>query len=306
MENELISVVMPVYNAYPYLIESINSILNQTYDNFEFIILNDGSQDNSKDIILSFNDKRIKYFEHDNIGIQKTLNRGLFESKGSFIARMDADDICYPNRLSEQLNFMQNNPNCVVLGCNAEYMDIEGNTLYRSNLPLMDYDIKKTLSTGGSFFHSSVMYKKESVLKCGLYIENIKTSIEDGVLWIKMAKLGELRNLEKCLLKYRLSPSALSNRSPSRKKYINLIFEDIFAERIPNPEWIKKLDDFNKKENLKWKLSHYYYRIGTIYEQKVKNKRKAFEFYMRSLKYNLLNPRALIKLILNYRYLPEK
>jgi len=290
MGNEIISVIMPVYNANLYLTESINSILNQTYDNFEFIILNDGSQDNSKDIILSFNDKRIKYFEHDNIGIQKTLNRGLFESKGSFIARMDADDISFPERFEKQIHHLKYNNSIIAVGTNAIYIDKNGEELYLSNHPTRDEEIRKTLLSGGRFFHSSMMFYKSIALNCGGYFDKCKTGIEDGIMWIRMSKIGKLSNLSEPLIKYRIVPSALSNTNRNRQKYMRNIFISIDNNEMPSDLTLMKLDNFNKKETNSWKNGNYHFRISIIYIKYCKNGFKsALKNIILALKYNPLN-----------------
>ena len=112
-----VSVVMPVYNGEKYLRESIDSILNQTYTDYEFIIVNDGSNDKTEEIILSYNDNRIRYIKNEkNLQIVKSLNRGIELAKGRYIARMDADDISLPRRFEKQITFMENNLEIGVCG----------------------------------------------------------------------------------------------------------------------------------------------------------------------------------------------
>src|SRR5688572_768328 len=120
----LISVLMPVYNAGPYLKESIESVLAQTYDNFEFLIINDGSTDSSEKEILSYNDVRIHYVKCEtNSGLIATLNQGLALATGKYIVRMDADDICRPQRFEKQVRFMENHPEIGICGCCADVID---------------------------------------------------------------------------------------------------------------------------------------------------------------------------------------
>ena len=122
----MISVLMPVYNGSRFLHYSIKSILNQTYKDFEFIIISDGSTDNSEKIILSFKDERIKDFKCEHKGISNTLNFGLSKSSCDIIARMDADDISVPNRFEEQLNFLSHNPQYDVVSSWYECLKIKG------------------------------------------------------------------------------------------------------------------------------------------------------------------------------------
>jgi len=170
-----ISVLMSAYNAEKYISESIESILNQTFNDFEFIIINDGSTDNTEKIIKSYNDKRIKYISQENIGVSKSLNRGLKIATGKYIAKLDADDVSYPERLEEQFKFMENNPTYVVCGCYADVIDESGNYIYvYNNIPSYDEDIRKTMNYKNCFIHSSTFYRREIALSIGGYYEPIR------------------------------------------------------------------------------------------------------------------------------------
>src|ERR1017187_7276972 len=112
-----ITVLMPVYNAAPFLREAIDSILNQTFKNFELLIINDGSTDNCEEIILTYKDPRIRYIKNEtNIKLISTLNKGIKLSKGKYIVRMDADDISFPDRIEKQVNYMETNPAIALCG----------------------------------------------------------------------------------------------------------------------------------------------------------------------------------------------
>lgn len=129
-KNPEISVILPVYNAEKYIRNSIESILHQSFKDFELIIINDGSIDNSGAIISSFNDVRIHYYTNDtNLGLIKTLNKSINLSKGRYIARMDADDICMPNRFEKQVAFMESHPSVVLCGTWAKIIDDQGKSL---------------------------------------------------------------------------------------------------------------------------------------------------------------------------------
>ncbi len=118
--NPKVTVLMPVYNAEKYLKTAIESILKQTFSDFELLIINDGSTDGSEEIIRSFNDKRIRLFNNEqNLGIIKTLNKGLNLAKGEYIIRMDADDISLPDRLELQVKYMEENPGIGISGTQA-------------------------------------------------------------------------------------------------------------------------------------------------------------------------------------------
>ena len=149
------SVIMPVYNGEKYLKEAIDSILNQTFSDFEFIIVNDCSSDNTEDIIKSYKDNRIVYLKNEeNSGVATTLNRGLDIAKGEYIARMDADDISLPKRFEKQVDFMDKNKNCIICGSNTELF---GAISGRTYVPLTDSAIRATVIFSSPFTHPTVM-----------------------------------------------------------------------------------------------------------------------------------------------------
>src|SRR5580693_8490765 len=119
-EKVIITVLMPAYNAGKYIAEAIQSVLEQTFRGFELIIVNDGSTDNTRNIILGFSDSRIRLIDQENLGIAAALNTGLAAAQGKYIARFDADDSCMPMRLQKQLNFLLTFPEYSLVGCNAE------------------------------------------------------------------------------------------------------------------------------------------------------------------------------------------
>ncbi|HGF9542707.1 TPA: glycosyltransferase family 2 protein, partial [Acinetobacter baumannii] len=132
----LVSVVLPAYNAELYLKEAIDSVLSQTFTDFELIILNDGSIDRTEEIILSYNDSRIVYVKNEkNLGLIGTLNKGINLAKGKYIARMDADDICLPERFKKQVDFLEKNNEIDLIGTNAIKINNNGDRIGVINMP---------------------------------------------------------------------------------------------------------------------------------------------------------------------------
>ncbi|MFA7289817.1 MAG: glycosyltransferase, partial [Melioribacteraceae bacterium] len=209
----LISVVTAFYNTELYLKEAIESILNQDFEDFELILIDDGSTDNSLQIANSFKDTRIKIFHKSNEGLSKTLNKGIEIAESNLIMRLDADDIALTNRMKNQYDFLNTNLDFVAIGSNAIIIDKDGNELYTTEQNLSWESIKNNLPIN-PFYHSSVMMRKDIVIKCGGYPVSIRHHFEDIVLWNKLAKYGKLANLPEALIKYRLVPSALTNRDP--------------------------------------------------------------------------------------------
>lgn len=297
MMNPEISVILPVYNGEKYLREAIDSILNQTFINYEFIIVNDGSMDKSLDIIRSYKYEQIKLINQKNTGLAKALNNGIKLAKGRYIARMDQDDVSATGRLQMQFDFLENNPECVVVGSNAKLIDMNGNYLYTSSQALSCYDIKKILPSS-PFFHSSTMFRKKTWSKSGGYYEKIKHHFEDMILWNNMAELGQLRNIENPLIEYRLVPTAMTNRSLKANSIMHKICNNILKTRTIKKSDLEILDKITKKKSKNWKSSNYYLRIGKVFVEKNFHRKKAFKNLILSIRYSPLNLKAWFNLIL--------
>ena len=193
-DKPLVSVAMPVYNAGKYVGKSIESILNQSYSNLELIIVNDGSTDNSREVILSYKDPRIKYFENEsNLNIVKTRNRCLFEASGDYVAVLDSDDIALPLRIEKQLEFLKANADYGLCGSIYQVIDSGGKLLKEVNLPLSAEDIKTTLFFSNCFCHSTIMVRSDLAKKLK-YKEGFDI-IEDYVLIYNLSKFVKLVNL---------------------------------------------------------------------------------------------------------------
>lgn len=229
MKNQtLVSVVMPTYIGEKTIKRAIDSVLNQTYQDFEFIIINDGSQDNTNKIVSDINDERIIYLKNDkNLGIQKSLNKGLNLSKGKYIARIDDDDKwSNRNKLKEQVNFLQSNEDYVLVGTNAIVVNERGEEILKTNNTLKDHDIRKIILGKNFFLHSSVVFRKEVALRVGGYDEGEETlHIEDYDLWLKIGRIGKFANLPIYGLYYVKSKNQISSKNQTKqlKGYLKLI-----------------------------------------------------------------------------------
>ncbi len=196
----IISVVMPVYNGEQYLKEAIDSILNQTFTDFEFIIINDGSTDRTEDIILSYADERIRYVKNGvNLQIVKSLNKGIELAKGQYIARMDADDISLQIRLEEQVRFMQDHPEIDVCGA---WVHTFGDREETWEYPLSHDGIKALLLLNSAFAHPSIMAKRS--MFSDFSFSDKYLGAEDYFLWINSIDHKLFSNIPKVLYRYRL------------------------------------------------------------------------------------------------------
>lgn len=227
---------MPVYNAEQYLEEAIESVLQQTYRDFEFIIINDGSTDKSSEIIERFAtlDSRLIVIEQENKGLANTLNIGLNISKGKYIARMDADDICMPNRFEEQIKYLNIHPEVKLLGTAVELIDDEGSSVC-VDVPYTGSKFLKSfmLKVGNPFKHPTIMACTETVKTCGGFNESIGKYFEDYFLWSKIARHHEIYILPKVLLKYRITPGSImsSIKSPAFSNFmLKIINRGVFTE----------------------------------------------------------------------------
>ena len=212
-KKDLISVILPVYNAEKYLKEAILSILNQSYSNFELIILNDGSKDSSMAIINKFKliDSRIRVIDRENKGLVYTLNEGLVIANGEFIARMDADDICLPNRFESQIMLMKDNK-LDICGCHYFLINEEGSIDGLNLVPISHELCILSLSSKVPFAHPSVMIKKDFLYKKNIQYGQSQYKIaEDFDLWLRMFKEGAVfGNVNDVLFKYRVIAQSLS------------------------------------------------------------------------------------------------
>ena len=251
--NPKISVIMSVYNGEKYLREAIESILAQTFTDFEFVIVNDGSTDNSLEIIQSYDDERIKIINNEkNIGLTKSLNKALKVARGEYIARQDADDISLPNRFEEQLKYLEKHSEVALLGTFAYSIDKKGKIVGKR--VMLAKPSLKDIFKGNSFNHGSVMFKKEIVNQLGGYNELIRYS-QDYELWSRIAKYYEVRNLTQLLYKSRFHDAniRLTNLEESTLYHL-LVLRSIRGKlddkilKTVNDNGIKSLHSYLNKE----------------------------------------------------------
>ena len=229
-QADLVSVVLPVYNGSQYLRQSIESILQQSYRNFELIIINDGSQDDSQKIIDSYSDSRICAFEQANIGLAATLNKGIGLAKGRWIARQDQDDVSFPERLTKQVHFMNTHPGYAIVGTAAQIWVNETKTDRFHRHPYSDPELRAGLMFYNHFVHSSVLLDKSVVQSIGGYTTDPERQPpEDYELWSRIAKQFPVANLPDVLLAYREVGSSMSRdkKNPFSEKLILLSAENI-------------------------------------------------------------------------------
>ena len=199
-----ISVLMSVYNGEQFLREAIDSILQQTYRDFEFIIVNDGSQDRSEEIIRSYEDPRIRFYSNgQNLGLIPSLNRGLQMAQGEFLARLDADDVALPQRLEKQVQVLESSPEIVLTGTQMQLIDSDGKDLEVWAYPEHPLLARWVMMFNTPVSNSSVLARAQPMREVGGYRIEYKYA-EDFDLWSRLAEHGDVVNLPEVLGKYRV------------------------------------------------------------------------------------------------------
>lgn len=208
-----ISVLMPVYNCELYIQEAIESILIQTFSDFEFLIIDDASTDSTLEVIKKYNDPRIKLIEKpNNTGYTNSLNYGLSIARGTYIARMDGDDISLPKRFEKQFSFMESNPDVAVCGTSFKILGTDDSVF----LPEKHDAIKTGMLKECKIAHPSVMMRVSFFKQNKISYDTFYEPAEDYDLWVRVSRIGKLNNLQEILLLYRFHDDQVSNTN--RKK----------------------------------------------------------------------------------------
>jgi glycosyltransferase involved in cell wall biosynthesis len=242
----LVSVILPVYNGATYLKNAIESTLQQTYENIEIIIINDGSTDDSALIIQQFQDSRIRFFDLPNQGLAATLNWAIERAKGDYIARQDQDDICLPQRFEKQVAFLNDHADCGMVGSWASIVEGDRESgrvhCHPSENAILQFD----LLFDNPFVHSSMMIRRAVFETVGLYCtERSRQPPEDYELWSRIARCYPVANIPEILLIYREVPQSMSRtgENPFRSRIMKISRENIAHHlgRDPSDEIISDL-----------------------------------------------------------------
>lgn len=232
----LISVLLPAYNAERFIRPAVDSILAQTFRDFELIILNDGSRDRTSEIIHTYTDDRIVVVEHANMGLGATLAKGLELAKGKYIARQDADDISLPERLSKQVNYLDQHPEIALLGSWAQIMQENGELVNRYHRhPSSPEVLRFDLVFNNPFVHSSVLFRKAEALEVGGYAPE-RHAFEDFDLWSRISRKHGVSNLPEVLLHYREVDSGISKSNAGYTDWVMKISMDNLKYYLPDTD----------------------------------------------------------------------
>ena len=253
---------MPCYNAAAYITDAIESVLDQTFRDFELLIVDDGSTDRSADIVRSFNDERIILIQQSKQGIAAALNFGLLHARAEYIARFDADDICMPERLERQYRFMLAHPDYIVVGSAANYIDDSGEYIFTHQpRAYTDAAIRQLPFRVCPFIHAGVMYKKNEVLAIGYNF--YAHSFEDHLLWMRLKEHGKMYNIPEQLIKVRLNAASLTIDERKRPAGFHRIKNHALKTgSISAGEGEKLAEIIRQQSSLKYKRSAYNSLLG--------------------------------------------
>jgi glycosyltransferase involved in cell wall biosynthesis len=261
--NPKVTVLMPAYNAGKYIAEAIRSVLGQTFADFELLIVDDGSSDNTLRVIHSLLDPRIRVLVQENKGVSRALNEGLKVARGVYIARFDADDICFPQRLARQVLFLDGHPSYLVIGSDAEYISENGEHLFNFRCAGHSHrEIQDNLYRHCPFIHSGVMYRKEAILQAGGYSLHAH-NFEDYLLWVQLLKWGKCFNLPEPLIKVRINPASVTIDEKWRgRRFRQLKREIIQKGAVTKEEGDELLAIIKSQETRKIKQGAYHALCG--------------------------------------------
>ncbi len=242
-----VSIILPVYNGDRDLETAVQSVFNQSFADWELVIVNDGSADNTPDIVARFQnrDSRVVLISHaQNLGLVKSLNDAVGAARGELLARLDADDV-WPGRekLAKQILFLREHPDCNLVGTGAVVTAASGKKLYDFRPPANDSQIRKEILLHNCFVHSSVVIRKSALLQAGGYrAEDLH--VEDYALWLRLGQKGRLANLPDVMVGHRLNEQGITRRQNRFQIRAILRLIKQYRDFYPNYFWAR----------LKWRL----------------------------------------------------
>lgn len=238
MKNQpLVSVIIPTYNKAQYLKKAVESVLNQTYKKIEVIVIDDGSTDNTAEIVKSFNDPRIIYFWKENKGPAVARNTGIKKAKGKYIVFLDSDDLWLKEKLETQIDFMEKNSEIGLLGTGCYEMTDKGKVIGKKIFPTSNEILQKDLIKYNPFIQSSIMTRKEIFDKVGLWYDEKFRESEDYDLWLRIAGNYKIANLPEALTMKRYYKEGLSPAKDKEQLYFVLKAKKAAVHRGQYPKW---------------------------------------------------------------------
>ncbi len=275
----LVSIIVPFYNAASTISDMINSLVSQTYNHIEIILIDDSSTDDAIKIVSKFKDKRIKLFKREHKGPAIQRNFGIKKSKGDYIAFLDADDIAYQNRIEKQLNFLQTNSDIDIVGSQADFIDWRGKTIGKYEVPINE--LNYFFPVYCPVITSSLLIRKKVFSRIGFFREIFEVGTDYEWLYKAFKNGVNIVNQTETLLKFRLHNASFTTRN---NEYLNKKMYNLTKKQMINI-YTKKIKDYD-----------YYFRMGLIYYY-YGNVSKSIKFFLRSIS---CKPS---KLLINLRYI---
>ena len=223
MKKNYISVLLPVYNAEKFLAETLDSLLRQTYIDFEVVAINDGSVDDSLKILKRYAewDSRIKVHTQQNQGLVKTLNKAATLAEGEFLARIDADDVALPRRFELQIKQLKKDSSIVLLGGGFDVMNEDGEILYHDAVPTNPTDLLNAMYTRNPLAHGSIMMRTNAFQTSGGYSPDCGPT-EDYDLWVRLSNIGKVAALKQTIFRWRVNSTGItSTQSKAVESYMD-------------------------------------------------------------------------------------
>ena len=211
-----VSILMAVRNGMPYLPEAIESILQQTFTNYEFLIIDNGSSDSTPEVIQSFGDERVRYIRYEPAGLAGALNYGLKEVTAPLVARMDSDDVALPERVEKQVGFMHLHAEHVLVGSAFDMIAEDGHITGHAVNVVNDKVLRWVMLFFNPFLHSGVMFRTDAVIRCGSYNEDFAVA-QDFDLWRRLSLEGKMHNIDEVLSHKRFTASSTTGQSNTRQ-----------------------------------------------------------------------------------------
>lgn len=298
-----LSVIMPVYNAAPYVGEAIESILGQTYGNFELIIADDGSTDESKEVIARYNDPRIIVSHNPgNLGKTATVNRLFGMARGIFVTVHDADDVSEPTRFEIQLQKLNSDPTLVFCGSNFCGLNTSGKVFGISNLSVDNDDLKEDLFTQSQFHGPTVIFRRDAAMKLGeVYRPFFRDYNEDYDFLFRLSELGTVANCPEVLYRYRITQASLSRNLTPQKRVSTKLVQHLARQRKEEGTddlMSGRVDNLNRKLE---ELTEPYNRDKSLIFREQAELDVSYGFYREALRSALRAVRTAPTVIKNYR-----
>ena len=285
--SPMVSILMPVYKTSQYLREAVDSILSQTFTDFELIVLNDCSPDNAEDILDEYTDPRIvRYLGEKNVGLANVLNVGMQMAKGKYIARMDSDDLSIPNRLEVQVDYLERHPDIDLCSCGMKLFDAKDGTWVRESDP---DKIRISALFFSPILHASSVWRKESFEKKDLHFEQEMVPAEDYDLWCRALSEGlRMVNIPDCLYLYRIHANQATENTDRtsqkevevRKRFLHAIYSDAGEKEIARIAAMKSCSDPDEFKQIAESLQSMNAEVGFFNAEKLRNQLEKRRLYL--------------------------